>query len=75
MDVNYKLLLEQDPELKEFCKDIIFEVMLKQGKELDTMIATIHNFYMIGNSKEQVIKFFVSMGRMMGDKQWTTTPL
>lgn len=62
MNIDYRLMLKQDPELKKYFEGIILEVMLRDNhfKELATAIVS---FYNMGMSKDQVVKFIIGLNK------------
>lgn len=58
--IDYKKLMEQDPEFKEFVKDILLE-MFMLDKESQGFLASVHGFYNIGMTREQVAQWVRNM--------------
>lgn len=66
MKVDYKLLLEQEKDAKEFVSDVVYEFMIS-NKESRDLIKTIYGFYQIGMTVEQVVACMKSMQRLSDD--------
>lgn len=66
MEIDFKLLLEQEKEAKDFVRDILYEFMTTD-KEAKEMIKTIYSFYQIGMTVEQVINWMKSIKRFSDD--------
>lgn len=66
MQVDYKLLLEQEKGAKEFVSDVVYEFMTT-NKESREIIKTIYSFYQIGMTVEQVVTWMKSMQRLSDD--------
>lgn len=61
--IDYLKMLEQDEKLREFTKECIFNIFLKD-KNSQAMIMSILNFYNMDVSPQEVVKFFDNMKKM-----------
>lgn len=55
-------MLEQEPELKEYFKDVIYQVMIADNGVRD-MVSSVVNFRNIGMTTEQVAEWIKGMQR------------
>lgn len=58
--IDSRKLIKQDPEFKRFISEVMFEVFISDHNAR-SMIASIHGFYQIGMTTEQVVKWIKSM--------------
>lgn len=63
MKPNYKKLLEQDPDFRDFCASVVLDVFA--GAQPD-FIGFIKSMYDIGNSPQEVARVIQNMIRMQG---------
>lgn len=62
MNIDYKKLLEQEPEAQRYVKDCLLGIFLAD-KDSQALLASIHSFYQIGMSVEDVVRWTRNMQR------------
>lgn len=55
MEIDYKKLVEQEEDFKQFISDVLFGFM-KKDKKFDTMVKTIYSFYLAGTSVDEAVQ-------------------
>lgn len=58
--IDYKKLMEEDPAFKEFVQNILLE-MFMSDKEGHSFLASVHSFYNIGMTQQQVAQWVRNM--------------
>lgn len=58
--VDYKKLMEQDPEFKQFVTDVLLEMFLADS-DARPFLTSVHGFYNIGMDKAQVVQWVRNM--------------
>lgn len=58
--IDYKKLMDEDPEFKKFIQEVVVEMFLSDKGGHD-FLATVHSFYNIGMSVEQVSQWARNM--------------
>lgn len=67
-DIDYKLLLKQEPEFKKYVQDIILNVFSTEAN-FSSMVQVMHSFYMTGTTVEQTSQILISIMRGNRDDQ------
>lgn len=60
--IDARKLIEQDEEFKKFVQEVIIDVFL-YDKNARNMVGSIHSFYQIGMTPQQVAKWIKSMSQ------------
>lgn len=68
MKVDYRLLLEQDPEVAEYVKECLYQ-FAKASNDFTPMIASIYTFYMSGMTIKQVTEWMINMNHLGGHSE------
>lgn len=58
--INFKKLMEEDPAFKEYVKACLLEMFMLE-EDNNTFLASVHGFYSIGMTEEQVIQWVRNM--------------
>lgn len=58
MGIDYRKLIEQEPEFRQFCADVIIDVFAKTQPDF---IAFIKSMYDIGNTPKDVARVLENM--------------
>lgn len=58
--IDYKKLMEEDPEFKKFVQTVLLE-MFMSDQEGHAFLASVHSFYNIGMTVEQVSQWVRNM--------------
>lgn len=58
--IDYKKLMEQDPEFKKFIQEVLVEMFTADQQGHD-FLASVHSFYNIGMTVEQVSQWVRNM--------------
>jgi len=61
IDVDFRKLINQDADFQTFCKEVLYGAMIKGNEDF---IKSIHSFYQIGMTIDQVVKFMINQMRM-----------
>lgn len=58
--IDYIKLMEQDPEFKKFFTDVVIK-LFTTDPDSQPFIGSVHSFYTIGNTAEQVVQWVRNM--------------
>lgn len=66
MSVDVKLLIEQEPEFKQFLQETVLAVLMADNTGIE-MAGAVYNFYNIGLTPQQVADWLRGMQRFTND--------
>lgn len=58
--IDYKKLIEQDPQFKEFIQEVLVQMFTADQQGYD-FLSSVHSFYNIGMTAEQVAQWVRNM--------------
>ena len=65
-DIDYKKLLEQEPDFKRYAEQVVFDAVVASNADF---LKFIHTMWQVGNSIEQTTQVIKSMMQPQGGQQ------